>query len=204
MADETSGRARDQRDDETRGDDTGARDAEGAERDTDAGHRLSRLEDYEVDDGYPDIRGWPVRGSNGREIGVVGDLLVDTDLLEVAAVDVHVGVGAAGVRGNVIGAARVPIESVQIRPDRYIVIDVDLIPCEDVVELAGDGGGTARRVPCGQIGIRRRTESERAARPADAEVVRHTVEGSDAASSAEPRQGSPVARPSAGDSVRDR
>lgn len=125
--------------------------------------RLSRLEDYEVDEGFPDIRGWPVRGSNGRELGVVGDLLVDTDLLEVAALEVHLGVGAAGVRGNVIGAARVPIESAQLRPDRYVVVDVDVIPCEDVLMPSADGSGMVRRVPCGQIGIRRRDESSQAA-----------------------------------------
>lgn len=117
--------------------------------------RLSRLADYEVDEGYPDIRGWAVRGSNGRELGIVGELLVDTDLLEVSAVELHLGVGAAAVRGNVLGTTRVPIESVQIRPDRYVIVDVGAIPCEDVVALDADGA-IMPRVPCGQIGIRRR------------------------------------------------
>lgn len=135
--------------------------------------RLSRLEEYEVADGYPDIRGWPIRGSNGLEIGVVGELLVDTELLEVAAIDVHLGVGAAGVRGNVMGSARVPIEAVQIRPDRYVIVDVDLIPCDDVLPPEGPGG-VVERVPCGQIGIRRRIdEATRAA--ADVERPRQAV-----------------------------
>ena len=138
--------------------------------------RLSRLEEYEVADGYPDIRGWPIRGNNGLEIGVVGELLVDTELLEVAAIDVHLGVGAAGVRGNVMGSARVPIEAVQIRPDRYVVVDVDLIPCDDVLEPPAGPGGVVTRVPCGQIGIRRRLdEATRAA--ADVERPRQAVRG---------------------------
>ena len=118
--------------------------------------RLSQLDDYEVDEGYPDIRGWPARGSNGLELGTVGDLLVDTELLEVSAVDLHLGVGAAGVRGNVVSSSRVPIEAVRIQPDRYVIVDVEAIPCEDVLlEPSADGAVAARRVPCGQIGIRR-------------------------------------------------
>lgn len=201
MADETRRDASDDMDGRTAGDDVEARDAAGRPGDADVDLRLSRLEEYEVEDGYPDIRGWPVRGSNGLEIGIVGDLLVDTGHLEVAAVDVHLGVGAAGVRGNVIGAARVPIESVQIQPDRYVIIDVDVIPCEDIRELAGDGSGTTRRVPCGQIGIRRRAESERAARPADVEVVRRVVDAGDVAVRADQPQDS-AATPPEGDSLR--
>lgn len=124
--------------------------------------RLSRLADYEVEDGYADIRGWPVRGSNGRELGTVGELLVDTERLAVAEVDVHLGVGAAGVRGNVVASTRVPIESVLIRPDGYVVVDVDVIPCADVLEAAPDETGVVRRVPCGQIGIRKRAASDAA------------------------------------------
>ncbi|MDB4881166.1 MAG: hypothetical protein JWL60_2612 [Gemmatimonadetes bacterium] len=123
--------------------------------------RLSRLEDFEVADGFPDIRGWPARGSNGRDLGVVGELLVDTDLLEVSAVDVHLGVGAAGIRGNTIAATRVPIEAVQIQSDRYVVVDVEMVPCVDVLQDGTDASANpregARRVPCGQIGIRRRS-----------------------------------------------
>jgi hypothetical protein len=125
-----------------------------------ADERLSRLEDYEVAEGYPDIRGWAVRGSNGLEIGVVGELLVDTELLEVSAVDVHLGVGAAAVRGNVMGSARVPIESVQIRPDRYVIVDVEVTPCDDVLERPTGADGIVARVPCGQIGIRKRGDVE--------------------------------------------
>jgi hypothetical protein len=142
--------------------------------------RLSRLEDYEVAEGYPDIRGWAVRGSNGLEIGVVGELLVDTELLEVSAVDVHLGVGAAAVRGNVMGSARVPIEAVQIRPDRYVVVDIEVIPCDDVLERPVGAEGIVARVPCGQIGIRKRAEGD-AVPPAsaargDVEVPRRAVD----------------------------
>ncbi len=49
--------------------------------------RLSELR-YRVADGEPDVRGWPVFASTGRELGVVGDLLVDTAAGEVVMLDV--------------------------------------------------------------------------------------------------------------------
>lgn len=144
---------------------------------TDREVRLSQLDDYEVDDGYPDIRGWPVRGSNGLELGIVGELLVDTDQLEVSAVDIHLGVGAAGVRGNVVSSSRVPIEAVRIQPDRYVIVDVDVIPCDDVLmEPPAEGSDAPRRVPCGQIGIRRL--GERVVRGLDVDVTPRPVEDS--------------------------
>ncbi|HEX7124298.1 MAG TPA: PRC-barrel domain-containing protein [Thermodesulfobacteriota bacterium] len=39
---------------------------------------LSELDEYEFAEGSPDIRGWVVIDENGREIGEVDDLLIDT------------------------------------------------------------------------------------------------------------------------------
>jgi sporulation protein YlmC with PRC-barrel domain len=49
--------------------------------------RLSELR-YKVADGDPDIRGWKVYASTGRELGTVSDLLVDVDAGEVVMLDV--------------------------------------------------------------------------------------------------------------------
>jgi hypothetical protein len=49
--------------------------------------RLSELR-YRVADGEPDVRGWTVYSSTGRELGTVSDLLVDTDAGEVVMLDV--------------------------------------------------------------------------------------------------------------------
>lgn len=155
-------------------------------------HRLSDLPDYEIDEGHPDIRGWPARGSNGRELGVIGELLVDTDQDRIVAAEVHLGVGAAGVRGNLISTARVPIESVQLRRDRYVVVDVDVIPCTDVVDFAAEAT-VVPRIPCGQIGVRRRERGDDgAARDARSDVeVARPVANADA-SGAPPRRDAPV------------
>ena len=49
--------------------------------------RLSELR-YKVADGDPDIRGWRVYASTGRELGTVSDLLVDVEAGEVVMLDV--------------------------------------------------------------------------------------------------------------------
>ena len=49
---------------------------------------LNSLPGYKVADGEPDIRGWDVVASNGRRLGRVDDLLVDTQANKVRYVDV--------------------------------------------------------------------------------------------------------------------
>ncbi|MCY7380460.1 MAG: PRC-barrel domain-containing protein [Gemmatimonadaceae bacterium] len=52
--------------------------------------RLHDLDDYEVADGEPDIRGWKVKTADGKEVGEVDGLIVDPDALEVRYVEVKV------------------------------------------------------------------------------------------------------------------
>jgi hypothetical protein len=49
---------------------------------------LRRLHNYRVSGGDPDVRGWLVLGADGRKIGEVNDLLVDTEALRVRYLDV--------------------------------------------------------------------------------------------------------------------
>ena len=49
---------------------------------------LRELGKLKVADGEPDVRGWEVYTSTGREIGTVHELLVDTDAGEVVMIDV--------------------------------------------------------------------------------------------------------------------
>ena len=50
---------------------------------------MSELEELEVADGYPEIRGWDVRDASGRSIGYVCDLLVDLEGMRVRYLDVE-------------------------------------------------------------------------------------------------------------------
>jgi len=51
--------------------------------------RLRDLTDFEVADGNPDVRGWAVRGGDGRALGVVHELLVEPEALKVRYLDVE-------------------------------------------------------------------------------------------------------------------
>ena len=50
--------------------------------------RMSDLDDFQVADGYPDIRGWSVKTADGTTIGKVDDLVIDTQALRVRYLDV--------------------------------------------------------------------------------------------------------------------
>ncbi|MFC0677798.1 DUF2382 domain-containing protein [Lysobacter korlensis] len=50
--------------------------------------RLDDLDDFKVADGDPDIRGWSVRTSDGRKIGEVDSLIVDTTAMQVRYLDI--------------------------------------------------------------------------------------------------------------------
>jgi photosynthetic reaction center H subunit len=49
---------------------------------------LKTLKDFKVAEGDPDVRGWKVISRDGREIGEVHDLLVDTAAMRVRYLDV--------------------------------------------------------------------------------------------------------------------
>ena len=55
---------------------SGARNASGLAR-------LSKVEDFAIADGEPDIRGWDVRTVDGWRLGAVEDLIVDTRAMRV-------------------------------------------------------------------------------------------------------------------------
>jgi len=94
-------------------------------------HPLSGLKDFRISKGEPDIRGWEVRTLNGREVGRVDDLLVDTDAGEVVMMDVE-------MRGS-DRHIELPIRSAQI--DQYasrVIVDSG-----DVDLYAGAAGETS-------------------------------------------------------------
>lgn len=91
--------------------------------------RLSDLSDFEVADGYPDIRGWKVRTPDGQVLGKVDDLIVSTREMRVRYLDIDVDRSAAsGVadaitpRGAEEGHALVPIGSAQLNDDGNDVV----------------------------------------------------------------------------------
>jgi sporulation protein YlmC with PRC-barrel domain len=70
---------------------------------------LSQLDDFKVADGEPDVRGWEVLASDGRKVGEVDELLVDTAAMKVRYLDVDVETAGGGHDRHVlipIGYAR--------------------------------------------------------------------------------------------------
>ena len=73
---------------------------------------LRDLGDYEIAEGYPDPRGWSVRSADGRNVGKVHDLIVDTGMMRTRYLAVRLDDEVAGNRDRrevlvPIGAARV-------------------------------------------------------------------------------------------------
>jgi sporulation protein YlmC with PRC-barrel domain len=92
-----------------------------------------------VADGEPDIRGWTVYASTGRELGTVRDLLVDTDAGEVVMLDVDLR------RGDRHTLA--PIRAAWIdHATRRVVLDAR------EAERALAGGDAAAAVPAAATG----------------------------------------------------
>ncbi len=56
---------------------------------------LSAMDNYEIADGEPDIRGWDVRSTDGEKLGEVEDLLVDPQQLMVRYIEVQLENGLA-------------------------------------------------------------------------------------------------------------
>lgn len=65
--------------------------------------RLSELDDYKVESSDPDPRGWTVHTADGRNVGVVDDLVVDTSAMKVRHLLVRDSSGGVGGRNDVSG-----------------------------------------------------------------------------------------------------
>ena len=93
---------------------------------------LGELHDFEVAEGYPDIRGWRVDAADGTHVGKVHELLVDVDIMRTRYLDVRLAPEIAASPGDrdvlvPIGAARIddaadvvvvplPVERVALLP----------------------------------------------------------------------------------------
>jgi sporulation protein YlmC with PRC-barrel domain len=89
---------------------------------TDDGTRiapLSALNDFEVAEGYPDIRGWRVASTDGQEVGKVHDLLIDVDQMRTRYLDVRLTKELAASPGD--RDVLVPIGTAQVEEGKEVV-----------------------------------------------------------------------------------
>lgn len=82
---------------------------------------LGDLHDYQVAEGYPDIRGWNVVGVDDQAFGRVHELVVDTEAMRTRYLDIRLDGAAAGI--NEDRDVLVPIGTARIddRNDRVII-----------------------------------------------------------------------------------
>ncbi|MGH8434985.1 MAG: PRC-barrel domain-containing protein [Pseudomonas sp.] len=96
---------------------------------------LRDLKDIEVADHEPDPRGWQVVSADGRNVGRVDDLIVDTTEMRVRYLDCDLDETALNLKGS--DRERhilIPIESVSMsRADRQVAIQG--VNANDVVDL---------------------------------------------------------------------
>lgn len=85
---------------------------------------LSELDDFEVAEGYPDIRGWKVASADGQEVGKVRDLLIDVDQMRTRYLEVRLTKQLAAAPGD--RDVLVPIGTAQVGEGKEEVVRVPL------------------------------------------------------------------------------
>jgi len=96
---------------------------------------LSELKDFQVSEGYKDIRGWRVDSTDGKDVGKVHDLLVDLDGMRTRYLDVRLNSSIAASHGD--RDVLIPIGSARIADEGDVVVvpltaeRVSLLPVYD-------------------------------------------------------------------------
>lgn len=86
---------------------------------------LGDLDDFQVADGCPDVRGWDVVAADGRKVGTVHELIADTGAMRVRYLDVKLDKSAAGPEGD--RDVLVPIGTARLdQDDDRVMLDSDL------------------------------------------------------------------------------
>lgn len=85
---------------------------------------LSRLDDFKVASGNQDVRGWDVIARDGKKIGDVDDLLVDTTARKVRYVSVDLDRGLMGaLTGKAGGHVVIPIEDISFDSGNRVMLN---------------------------------------------------------------------------------
>lgn len=83
-------------------------------------HRFSEMDDVEVAEDDPDVRGWDVVTNDGRDIGEVKDLLVDTTSMKVRCLEVELE--GSHFNWNDNRRVAIPVESVRLDEEHDDVV----------------------------------------------------------------------------------
>ena len=176
---------------------------------------LRELNKYPVADGEPDIRGWRVFSSTGREVGLVEELLVDTTAGEVVMLDIDlrrndrhtlVPIRAAWIDRT---TERIVIDSSQLDTDealptlprRGAVTDDEVRAFDDRYQRAYGERGYA---PDREYRVRRESDELRFGRRADDRAATGAAGGAAAAGAAGAAAAGAASSPTASTDAADR
>lgn len=104
--------------------------------------RLDELDDYKVADGDPDIRGWEVKGADGRKIGKVKELIVDTAAMKARYMDVEVDKKFANAKDD--WHVLVPVGQARL-DDKHDDVLIDRLPPDNFAGAPAYSGGPVTR-----------------------------------------------------------
>jgi uncharacterized protein (TIGR02271 family) len=104
---------------------------------------LGSLDDFEVADDFPDPRGWDVVLADGKRIGEVDELIVDTQALRTRYLDVDLDSDAVGLTENKhvlipVGAARLNDDSDDVILDSMDLSQIAAMPAYDQSAITRD------------------------------------------------------------------
>ena len=80
---------------------------------------LADVHELKVAEGDPDIRGWTVRTADGKDVGIVHDLIVDADSMKVRYLEARID--SAALSGEHDRYALVPIGSAALDAEHDVV-----------------------------------------------------------------------------------
>lgn len=83
-------------------------------------HRFSEMDDVEVAEEDPDVRGWDVVTPDGRDIGEVKDLLVDTTSMKVRSLEIELE--GSHFKWNDNRRVAIPVDAVRLDEDHDDVV----------------------------------------------------------------------------------
>jgi len=111
---------------------------------------LGELDDYEVADGHPDVRGWTVKLADGRDVGKVHELIVDTGAMRTRYLDVRLAGDVAGASGDrdvlvPIGTARLDARGDNVLVDNITADQLSTMPAYEHGSLTRDHELAVRR-----------------------------------------------------------
>jgi hypothetical protein len=105
---------------------------------------LGQLDDFRVAEGDPDVRGWEVLASDGRKIGEVDELLVDTGAMKVRYLDVDLDGEDVVLSGGPDRHVLIPIGYARLERDRDCVM-VEGLASSELAGLPSYGQGPLTR-----------------------------------------------------------